>query len=104
MAAILWVGEILIRRERRGVVALEKERLTLDAVMNGASDGIMVIDVNNRVNFANQRINGMLGARQGSLIAEPFQVVKDFIVARSLRRTRKPSGSPFWAKDESKGK
>jgi len=83
MVAILWLGEILIGRERRSVVALEKERLTLDAVMNGASDGIMVMDVNNRVNFANQRINGMLGARQWSLIGQPFQVVKDFIVAKS---------------------
>ena len=82
LMAILWVGEILISRERRGVVALEKERLTLDAVMNGASDGIMVMDVNNRVNFANHRINSMLGARQWSLITQPFQVVKDFIVSK----------------------
>jgi signal transduction histidine kinase len=81
--AILWLGEILIGRERRGVVALEKERLTLDAVMNGASDGIMVMDVNNRINFANQRIIGMLGARQWSLVTQPFRVVKDFIVSKS---------------------
>jgi len=80
LLAILWVGEFLIRRERRGVVALEKERGTLDAVMNGASDGIMVIDVNSRVNFVNGRFNELLGTNNGSLVAQPYQVVKDLIV------------------------
>ena len=83
LLAILWVGEFLIRRERRSVGALEKERVTLDAVMNGASDGIMVIDVNNRVNFVNGRLNGMLGMKNASLITQPYQVVKDLIVGHS---------------------
>ena len=82
LLAILWVGEILIRRERRGVTALERERLILDAVMNGASDGIMVIDVDNQVNFANRRLKEIFGAGHGSLVDEPFEVVKESIAAQ----------------------
>ena len=88
LMAILWVGEILIRRERQSVTDLEKERLTLDAVMNGASDGIMVIDMNDQVNFANRRLKEMLGAGHGSLVDEPFQVVKDSIAGQSDDQTQ----------------
>ena len=88
LAAILWVGEILIRRERRGITALEKERLTLDAVMNGATDGIIVIDANDRVNFANRRLKEMLGAGHGSLVNQPFQVVKDGIATQGDDQTQ----------------
>jgi len=88
LTAILWVGEILIRRERRGVAALEKERLILDAVMNGASDGIMVIDMNDQVNFANRRLKEMFGVGHGSLVDEPFQVVKDGIAAQGDDQTQ----------------
>ena len=88
LVAILWVGEVLIRRERRGVAELEKERLTLDAVMNGASDGIMVIDMNDRVNFANRRLKEMLSTGHGSLVDEPFQVVKDAIALQGDDQTQ----------------
>ncbi len=61
LAATVWVGETLIRRDRRRVATLEKERVTLDAVMNGATDGIMVVDADNAVNFVNRRLTEMIG-------------------------------------------
>ena len=88
LVAILWIGEVLIRRERQGFAALEKERLILDAVMNGASDGIMVIDVNDRVNFANRRLKEMLGTGHGSLVDAPFQEVKESIAAQGDDQTQ----------------
>ena len=44
ISALLLVGEVLIRRERRGAAAREKERSTLDAVVNDAMEGIVVVD------------------------------------------------------------
>jgi len=77
---IMWVAEILVRRERRGMADLEKERVTLDAVMNGATDGIMVIDVDNNVNFTNKRFTEMLGLRPGNLVGQPAALVREIMV------------------------
>ena len=76
LLVIMWVAEIYIRRERRGVAALQRERLTLDAVMNGATDGILVIDTHNNVNFVNQRFSGMIGQDPSSLVGKPTDVVQ----------------------------
>ena len=56
--------------------------------MNGATDGIMVIDANDRVNFANRRLKEMLGAGHGSLVNQPFQVVKDGIATQGDDQTQ----------------
>ena len=78
----MWVGEFLVRRERRGMAALEKERVTLDAVMNGAADGIMVIDVDKKVNFINPRLADMLSLSPGDLAAQPVDTVQKIISER----------------------
>jgi len=80
--AILWVGEVLVRRERRLVAASERERVTLDAVMTGANDGILVIDVDNSVNFANIRITQMFGLRQGELDGQPADIVRNLMASK----------------------
>ena len=75
LAVVMWIGEVLIRRERREVATLEKERLTLDAVMNGATDGILVIDANNSVNFANRKFGKMAGEDPRILIGQPVRAI-----------------------------
>ena len=80
--AIMWVGEVLVRRERRQVAAGESERVTLDAVMNGANDGILVIDVDDNVKFANNRIAQMFGLRQTNLDGQPAGVIRDLMASK----------------------
>ena len=75
LAVVMWTGEVLIRRERRGVAALEKERLTLDAVMNGATDGILVIDANNNVNFVNRNFSKITGQGPRTLTGQPVSAI-----------------------------
>ena len=67
LAATVLVGELLIRRDRKGVEALERDRVTLDAVINGATDGVMVIDNTGSVNFLNRRLGEMIGVNSESL-------------------------------------
>jgi signal transduction histidine kinase len=76
LIATIWVGEILIRRERRSVESLEKEHVTLDAVMNGATDGTMVIDNHDSVNFVNRSLYEMIGMEPGSLVQKSVQGVR----------------------------
>ena len=76
LVVVLWIGEVLVRRERREVAALEKERLTLDAVMNGATDGILVIDAQNKVKFVNRRFGEMTRQDPAALAGQPVSVVK----------------------------
>ena len=83
LAGILWVGEILVRRERREISNLEKEQLTLDAVMTGSSDGIMIIDSKSQVSFANRRLGEMFGLRAHDLIGWSFDVVRGVLAAQS---------------------
>ncbi len=79
LVATVWVGETLIRRDRRSVAALEKERVTLDAVMNGATDGIMVVDADNAVNFVNRRLTEMIDLDAGSSSGRPLRAVRKLI-------------------------
>ena len=76
LALVMLIGEMLIRRERREVAALEKERLTLDAVMNGATDGILVIDAQNKINFVNRQFGEMTGQNPAALKGQPVSVVQ----------------------------
>jgi signal transduction histidine kinase len=68
LIAVIVVGEMFVRRERRNIESIETERVTLDAVMNGATDGIMVIDNQDSVNFTNRSLTELIGLEQGSLI------------------------------------
>ena len=79
LVGTVWVGESLIRRDGRRVAALETERVTLDAVMNGATDGIMVVGANNAVNFVNRRLTEMIDLDTGSLLGRPFDVASKLI-------------------------
>ena len=79
LIATMWVGEILIRRERRSVESLERERVTLDAVINGATDGIMVIDNQDSVNFANSSLAELIGLEPDSLVQKSVQDARALI-------------------------
>ena len=81
--ATMWVGDTLIRRERRSIESLEKERVTLDAVMNGATDGIMVIDNHDSVNFANRSLEELIGMAAGSLAQMSVQDARTAIAGLS---------------------
>ena len=83
LVAVVWVGEVLVRRERRGLDAVEKERVTLEAVMSGASDGIMVIGTDNRVAFANRRSAEMFGLEADNLIGQSLDVVQGVMAAQT---------------------
>jgi len=80
---IIWAGEVFIRRERLERSKLEKEQLTLDAVMTGSSDGIMIIDSMDRIGFANRRLGEMFGLRSQNLIGQSFDVVRGVMAAQS---------------------
>ena len=79
LAATVWVGETLIRRDQSRVAAIEKERVTLGAVMNGATDGIMVVDSNGSVNFVNSRLGEIVGVDTTRMTGRPIEVVQDII-------------------------
>lgn len=73
LIAAVVVGEIFVRRERRNVESIETERVTLDAVMNGATDGIMVIDNQDSVNFTNRSLAELIGLEPDSLVQRSVQ-------------------------------
>lgn len=75
LVLVMLMGEMLIRRERREVAALEKERLTMDGVMNGATDGILVIDAQNKVNFVNGKLGEMTRQDPAALKGQSVSVV-----------------------------
>ena len=76
LAVVVWIGEVLIRRERGELAALERERLTLDAVMNGATDGSLVIDAHDKVNFVNRKVGEMTRQYPATLIGQPVTVIQ----------------------------
>lgn len=80
--AIFWVGEVLVRRERRAVTETERERVTLDAVMNGAKSGILVIDVDGSVIYANDRIAQMFSLGPTGLAGRPAGEIRDLMASR----------------------
>jgi signal transduction histidine kinase len=70
------VGKMFVRRERRSVESIETERVTLDAVMNGATDGIMVIDNQDSVNFTNRSLSDLIGLEPGSLVSKSIEAAQ----------------------------
>ena len=78
IAAVL-AGEMLVRRERRNIESIETERVTLDAVMNGATDGIMVIDNQDSVNLTNRSLAELIGLESGSLAQRSGQDARGLI-------------------------
>ena len=84
IAATLWVGEVLTRRERRGAAAQEKEHTTLDAVMNGATDGIVIVDRDGRVSFVNPQFRSLFDLPSAPVAGRPFAEVLGCTANRGL--------------------
>ena len=53
--------EILRRRERSAWESLSAERQTLEAVIEGASDGVVVSDVSGNITYVNERFKTLFG-------------------------------------------
>ncbi len=81
LLAVMLVGEFLIRREQRHLVAADNERRTLDAVMNGATDAMMVLDASNRVKFANRRFGEVFNLAPEYLVGQPEETVRGLMAA-----------------------
>lgn len=84
IAATLLVGQVFIRRERRGTAAREKERSTLDAVMHGATEGILVVDCDGRVGFVDPMFRRLFDLPSASVVGRPFAEVLDCTANRGL--------------------
>ena len=85
--AMLWVGEIFIRRERRGLQQLNAERTTLKAVMDGATDGIQVLDGDRDVSFVNRRFGELFELKPSSVVGQPAGLVAGQIASKGVDRT-----------------
>lgn len=53
-------------------------------IINNLSDGIIVIDVADRIIDANPVIEEIVGAKQNSLIGEPFSLIKEKILKKGI--------------------
>lgn len=82
VVAVVWVAEIWVRRERESVAVLEKERLALNAVMNGATDGMLVVDVDGTVSFVNRRFSGMFRLPPSETVGQSSEAVLARIAAQ----------------------
>ena len=75
------VGEFLIRREQRHLAVADNERRILDAVMNGATDAMMVVDASNRVKFANRRLGEVFNLESEYLVGQPEETVRGLMAS-----------------------
>ncbi|MCH8817498.1 MAG: PAS domain-containing protein [Chloroflexi bacterium] len=71
MAGTVLVVEIARRRERAAWSQVTRERQTLHSVLDGARDGIVVLDSSGAAAYANRRLGDLFGVAAERLIGEP---------------------------------